>query len=57
MNPGQLTQTRTGLLFSLCAGKRDAPLEVGEASGATTIDPLNPQNVNLRTDQNVAHWT
>lgn len=29
MNPGQLTQTRTGLLFSLCAVKRDAPVEVG----------------------------
>lgn len=51
-NPGQLTQIRSGLLFSLCAVKRDAPLEVGEASRANTIDPFH-----LRTHQNAAQWT
>ena len=41
MNPGQLTQTR--LLFSLCSVKRNAPVEVGEAS-RITMNSFNPQN-------------
>lgn len=47
VNPGQLTQTRTGLLFSSCAVKRDALVEVGEASRENTLDPSHPQNLSV----------